>query len=140
MSAKCWRDNFSNYNYADMHHNLVNGVSLHQHLTEDIHERRAQTDESPVMGKGYYEEARRMWPSSLSRLAAELVVQDKTEPEDAVLDLALEGVVAHKKCFDQLLEWFETGPAPNQKGFVFFVARPTTNSVCLPRVLAAEGQ
>lgn len=113
---KSERDNFSGYSHADMHHNMVNGVSLHQRLTKDIHDRRNNSSgKHQVMGKAYYESIRQMYPSHATKLVSGLAVQDASLPMDPLLDRALEGVVARKKSFSAIQEWFENSGPPNQK-------------------------
>lgn len=112
---KAERDNFAGYTHADLHNNIVDGMSLHTKLSKDIHARRLGGDRALVMGKAYYAECRKKWSSTVSTLAASLSVADLTLATDATLDCALEGVVSHRKNFVQLLEWFESSPAPNQR-------------------------
>lgn len=116
---KCERDNFGSYSYADLHHNLVGGQSLHNRLQSDVHDRWRNNAGAQVMGKAYYETLRKKWVPSACVLASDLVVVDLAGPFDAGLDEALEGVVSHRKNFSQLLEWFDSGKAPNQKVTAF---------------------
>lgn len=99
-------------------HNLVNGVRLHSQREKDVHGRGHAGGEAPTMGKAYYVDLRLRWPFSSSAMASRLAVADASDLQDEDLDAALEGVVAHRKSFARLLEWFENSALPNQKVMV----------------------
>ena len=116
-TKKCERDNFKGYTYADKHHNIKAGKSLHQTLCADIHLRRHNLPSAVAMGKDYYTEKREMFPSAAMRNATDIGNgdMDETLPKDADLDAALEALVSKKCQTGPLLHWFETTGAPNDR-------------------------
>lgn len=67
------------------------------------------------MGKAYHVDLRQRWPSSSSAMASRLAVADASDLQNQGLGVVVEGVVAHRKNFAQLLECFKNSGLPNQQ-------------------------
>ena len=115
---KCERDNFSGYVHDDYHHYIVNGLSLHQQLSADVHACRHALDTAPTRGKGYYKDLRTAYPMKQGSVDTMLAPKAPEETMDLDLNHCLEGIVGHVKEYTPLNDWFQTSGPPNQRVFV----------------------